>query len=139
MSKPTNYLVRMLVFLLLVYGTGALLAPQLARFFLANPLINSVIIVVELFGVAWNLRQVLRLYPESRWVEHFRRTRQPLQQAVPPVLLAPMARMLQSRAEGERRITLSGTARGHPTFFDTSRKCCSAKGRPLGVMSGWNR
>ncbi len=110
MSKPTNYLVRMLVFLLLVYGTGALLAPQLARFFLANPLINSVIIVVELFGVAWNLRQVLRLYPESRWVEHFRRTRQPLQQAVPPVLLAPMARMLQSRAEGERRITLSGTA-----------------------------
>jgi hypothetical protein len=100
----------MLVFLLLVYGTAALISPQLARFYLANPLINSVIMVVELFGVVWNLRQVQRLYPEVLWVEHFRRTRQPLQQATPPVLLAPMARMLQGRADGERRITLSGTA-----------------------------
>jgi hypothetical protein len=110
MTKPTNFLIRMLIFLLLVYGTAALISPQLARFYLANPLINSVIMVVELFGVFWNLRQVQRLYPEVLWVEHFRRTRQPLQQATPPVLLAPMARMLQGRADGERRITLSGTA-----------------------------
>jgi hypothetical protein len=110
MTKPTNFLVRMLIFLVLVYGTAALISPQLARFYMANPLINSVIMVVELFGVFWNLRQVQRLYPEVLWVEHFRRTRQPLQQATPPVLLAPMARMLQGRADGERRITLSGTA-----------------------------
>ncbi len=110
MTKPTNFLIRMLIFLLLVYGTAALISPQLARFYMANPLINSVIMVVELFGVFWNLRQVQRLYPEVLWVEHFRRTRQPLQQATPPVLLAPMARMLQGRADGERRITLSGTA-----------------------------
>jgi biopolymer transport protein ExbB/TolQ len=110
MTKPTNYLVRMLIFLVLVYGVAAILSPQLAPFFLANPLINTVIVAVELFGVVWNLRQVQRLYPESAWVEHFRRTRQPLQQARPPVLLAPMARMLQGRADGERRITLSGTA-----------------------------
>jgi len=110
MTKPTNFLIRMLVFLVLVYGTAALISPQLARFYLANPLINSVIMVVELFGVVWNLRQVQRLNPEVVWVEHFRRTRQPLQQATPPVLLAPMARMLQGRADGERRITLSGTA-----------------------------
>jgi hypothetical protein len=43
-------------------------------------------------------------------VEHFRRTRAPLQQARAPILLAPMARMLAGRADGERRITLSGTA-----------------------------
>ncbi len=110
MTKPTTFLIRMLIFLLLVYGTATLISPQLARFYLANPLINSVIMVVELFGVIWNLRQVQRLYPEVLWVEHFRRTRQPLQQATPPVLLAPMARMLQGRADGERRITLSGTA-----------------------------
>jgi hypothetical protein len=109
-TKPTNYLLRMLIFLVLVYGTAALISPQLARFYLANPLINSVIMVVELFGVVWNLRQVQRLYPEVLWGEHFRRTRQPLQQERPPVLLAPMARMLQGRADGERRITLSGTA-----------------------------
>ena len=110
MTKPTNYLVRMLIFLVLVYGVAAILSPQLAPFFLANPLINTVIVAVEVFGVAWNLRQVQRLYPEAAWVEHFRRSRQPLQQATPPVLLAPMARMLQGRADGERRITLSGTA-----------------------------
>lgn len=110
MTRPTHYLVRMLIFLALVYGTAAFLVPKLAPFFLANPLINSVIVVVELFGVVWNLRQVLRLYPEAAWVEHFRRTRQPMQQATPPVLLAPMARMLQGRADGERRITLSSTA-----------------------------
>jgi hypothetical protein len=110
MTKPTSYLVRMLVFLVTVYGVAAFISPQLAPFFLANPLINSVIVLVEAFGVVWNLRQVLRLYPESAWVEHFRRTRQPLQQARPPVLLAPMARMLSGRADSERKITLSGTA-----------------------------
>lgn len=110
MTKPASYLLRMVVFLAIVYGGAALLSPQLARFYLANPVINSVIVLVELFGVVWNLRQVARLYPEVRWVEHFRRTRAPLEQAAPPVLLAPMARMLSGRADGERRITLSGTA-----------------------------
>jgi hypothetical protein len=109
-TKPTNYLLRMLVFIVVVYGTAAIISPDLARFYMANPLINSVIVLVEIFGVAWNLRQVQRLYPEVVWVEHFRRNRQPLEQAKPPSLLAPMARMLQGRADGERRITLSGQA-----------------------------
>jgi hypothetical protein len=110
MTKPTNFLVRMIVFLVIVYGIAALISPQLVKFYMANPLINSVIMLVEIFGVAWNLRQVQRLYPEVRWVEHFRRSRQPLEQATPPQLLAPMARMLAGRADGERRITLSGQA-----------------------------
>jgi hypothetical protein len=110
MTKPTNFLLRMVVFLVIVYGIAALISPQLVKFYMANPLINSVIMLVEIFGVAWNLRQVQRLYPEVRWVEHFRRSRQPLEQATPPQLLAPMARMLAGRADGERRITLSGQA-----------------------------
>jgi hypothetical protein len=110
LTKPTSYLLRMVVFLIIVYGGAAVLAPQLAPFFMANPVINAVIVLVEIFGVVWNLRQVARLYPEARWVEHFRRSRQPLEQANPPVLLAPMARMLAGRADGERRITLSGQA-----------------------------
>ncbi len=100
----------MLVFIVVVYGTAAIISPDLARFYMANPLVNTVIVVVELFGVAWNLRQVQRLYPEVVWVEHFRGNRQPLKLAKPPALLAPMARMLQGRADGERRITLSGQA-----------------------------
>jgi hypothetical protein len=104
----------MLVFLVIVYGGAALLSPELAPFFMANPVVNSVIVVVEVFGVVWNLRQVQRLNPEVAWVEQFRRARQPdrqpLEQAKPPALLAPMARMLAGRADGERRFTLSGQA-----------------------------
>ncbi len=110
MTKPTRYLLRMIVFIVVVYGLAAVISPQLARFYMANPVVNTVILVVEAFGVIWNLRQVARLYPEVVWVEHFRRSRQPLEQAAPPVLLAPMARMLAGRADGERRITLSGAA-----------------------------
>ncbi len=110
MTKPTSYLIRMILFCLVVYGGVAAISPQLARFYMANPVINSVIILVEIFGVFWNLRQVQRLYPEVAWVEDFRRARQKLEQATPPVLLAPMARMLHGRADGERRITLSGQA-----------------------------
>ena len=110
MTKPTSYLIRMILFCVVVYSVAALLAPQLARFYMANPVINSVIVAVEVFGVFWNLRQVQRLYPEVAWVEDFRRNRQRLEQATPPVLLAPMARMLHGRADGERRITLSGQA-----------------------------
>ncbi|WP_298282906.1 flagellar motor protein MotA [Acidocella sp.] len=111
MTKPTNFLLRMVLFCVAVYGIAALISPQLARFYMANPVINSVIVAVELFGVVWNIRQVQRLYPEVLWVDEFRRHRhERLEQSQPPVLLAPMARMLQGRADGERRITLSGTA-----------------------------
>jgi hypothetical protein len=110
MTKPASYLIRMVLFCVAVYSVAALVSPQLVRFFMANPLINSVIVAVELFGVFWNLRQVYRLYPEVHWVEEFRRNRQKLEQTRPPVLLAPMARMLHGRADGERRITLSGQA-----------------------------
>lgn len=108
MTKPTHYLIRMILFCIVIYGGGIALAPVLERFFMANPVVNAVIFVVEFFGVFWNIRQVQRLYPEIAWVEEFRRNRQGLLGATPPVLLAPMARMLNSRAEGERRITLSG-------------------------------
>ena len=110
MTKPANYLIRMILFCIVVYGFAALLAPQLAHFYMANPVVNSVIAVVEIFGVFWNIRQVQRLYPEVAWVEEFRRNRQRLEQASPPVLLAPMARMLHQRGEGDRRITLSSQA-----------------------------
>jgi hypothetical protein len=110
MTRPTNYLIRMLLFCIVVYGVAAIIAPDLARFYMANPVINSVIVVTEAFGVFWNLRQVQRLNREVDWVEDFRRARQKLEQAPLPVLLAPMARMLHGRAGGERRITLSGPA-----------------------------
>ncbi len=127
MTRPTLYLIRMILFCVVVYGGAILLAPTLARFYMANPVVNSVIFVVEIFGVVWNFRQVQRLYPEAAWVETFRRNRQRLVEGPTPALLGPMARMLHGRADGERRITLSGQAMrtildGVATRLDESRE-----------------
>lgn len=127
MTKPTNYLIRMVLFCVVIYGGAIALSPVLARFFMANPVVNSVIFFVEIFGVFWNIRQVQRLYPEIAWVEMFRRNRQSLVETAPPTLLMPMARMLQGRADGERRITLSGQSMrtildGVSTRLDESRE-----------------
>ncbi|HET9148352.1 MAG TPA: flagellar motor protein MotA [Acetobacteraceae bacterium] len=107
MTQPTRYLIRMVIFLVAVYGLAAFISPTLIPFYMANPVVNSVIALVEIFGVIWNLRQVLRLQPEVTWVERFKRTRESIEHLHPPKLLSPMARMLSSRGEGDRRLTIS--------------------------------
>jgi hypothetical protein len=113
MTKPTIYLVRMLVFLLAVGVVAGLLSPVLIRAFNNNPLLNSFILFILLLGIIWNLRQVLRLRPEVTWIETFQSSRERLGSAPPPKLLGPMAQMLASRDRrgGESgRFTLSATA-----------------------------
>jgi biopolymer transport protein ExbB/TolQ len=114
MTRPTTYLIRMLIFLAAVLAVGIALIPKLALFFRSNPALNAFIFFVLLLGIIWNLRQVLRLEPEVAWVGAYQRSRQKLSGITPPKLLAPMARMLASRAEavgrGESRVTLSTQA-----------------------------
>jgi biopolymer transport protein ExbB/TolQ len=113
MTRPTTYLIRMLIFLGAVIAVGAFLIPKLRIFFASNPALNAFIFFVLLLGIIWNLRQVLRLEPEVAWVGDYQRTRQRLSGLVPPKLLAPMARMLAARAEAagrEGRVTLSTQA-----------------------------
>jgi biopolymer transport protein ExbB/TolQ len=107
MTRPNHYLIRMLVFLVLVYGLAAFIAPALAVFYMANPVVNSVIALVEIFGIGWNLRQVLRLSPEVDWVERFQRSRASIGQGPKPRLLLPMARMFGSRNDDGKRMSLS--------------------------------
>jgi hypothetical protein len=113
MTRPTTYLIRMLIFLAAVLAVGVFLIPKLRIFFASNPALNAFIFFVLLLGIIWNLRQVLRLEPEVAWVGDYQRTRQRLSGLVPPKLLAPMARMLAARAEAagrEGRVTLSTQA-----------------------------
>ncbi len=113
MTRPTTYLIRMLIFLAAVCAVGVFLIPKLRIFFASNPALNAFIFFVLLLGIIWNLRQVLRLEPEVAWVGDYQRTRQRLSGLVPPKLLAPMARMLAARAEAagrEGRVTLSAQA-----------------------------
>ena len=113
MTRPTTFLVRMALFLVAVLVVAAVLSPVLFVAFANNPVLNGLIVVVLLLGVAWNLRQVLRLSPEVRWLETFQQSRQRLAALPPPKLLAPMASMLASRGrnrDGQDRLTLSAPA-----------------------------
>jgi hypothetical protein len=113
-TRPTQYLLRMLVFLVAVGVVVGLLSGFLVTAFSNNPLLNGLILLVLALGVAWNLRQVTRLSPEVVWLETWRSARPRLAALPSPRLLAPMASMLaarESRAgpDGTHRLTISAT------------------------------
>ncbi|MDR3532938.1 MAG: MotA/TolQ/ExbB proton channel family protein [Rhodopila sp.] len=114
MTHPSGYLIRMLVFLVAVGIAAGLLSPVLITAFNNNPGLNSLILLILLLGIGWNLNQVLRLRPEVTWLDTYQTSRSRLAALPSPKLLAPMASMLatregQGRAEG-RHFTLSATA-----------------------------
>ncbi len=114
MTRPNRYLIRMAVFLVAVITVAALLSPVLLGAYANNPVLNSLILVILLIGVAWNLRQVLRLSPEVTWMETYQTDRRRLAALPSPQLLAPMASMLSARDAQSRgdqaRFTLSASA-----------------------------
>ncbi|MBV9785658.1 MAG: flagellar motor protein MotA [Acidisphaera sp.] len=114
MTRPTVYLLRMLVFLAAVLVVALVLSRVLLVAFANNPVLNGLILLVLLIGILWNLRQVLRLTPEVTWLETFQRTRTRIAAIPAPKLLAPMASMLATRTQksrdGQDRFTLSAPA-----------------------------
>jgi hypothetical protein len=96
-SSPRIFLLRMLVFLTLFALLAVVLYRQIWAAFLANPGLNGVILGVLLIGIVLAIRQVLRLFPEVRWVKGFRVADPGIAVARPPVLLAPMAALLRER------------------------------------------
>jgi hypothetical protein len=113
MTRPTLYLVRMLLFWAAVAVVAGLLSPVLITIFQHNIGLNTLIIFILLVGVAWTLRQVLRLTPEVTWLETYQTGRARLAALPSPRLLAPMASMLAAREggrPGQARFTLSATA-----------------------------
>src|SRR3569623_2478817 len=97
-SSPRIFLVRMLVFLVLCGLGCVILYKQIWTAFLANPGLNALIGGVLLIGTLLSFRQVIRLYPEVAWVNHFRVSDPGLALDRRPVLLAPMAAILTRRS-----------------------------------------
>jgi hypothetical protein len=97
LSSPRIFLIRMLVFVLLVGVIVGVLRQQIEIAFMANPALNGLIILVLLIGIGLALRQVLRLYPEIAWVNGFRLGDPNLAAKRSVALLAPMAAILRSR------------------------------------------
>lgn len=104
LATPTVYLIKMIVFLVLVALIAAILTNTIVLFFWANPFLNSLIVFVAGTGVLLSFRQVIRLFPEVKWVNSLQEGN--LQAARQPVLLAPVAGILRERI-GEAIITPS--------------------------------
>jgi hypothetical protein len=110
LTSPRIFLLRMLVFVVIVGTIVGVLRKQIEVAFMANPALNGLIILVLLIGIGLALRQILRLYPEIAWVNGFRLNDPGLAVRRSPVLLAPMASILRSRPG---RMTISAqTMRG---------------------------
>lgn len=107
LTPPGVFLLRMTIFLTLIGFLVAILFEQLKRSWLTNPGLNALILGCLLFGILYAYRQVIRLYPEIRWVNAFRISDPGLANPYKPVLLAPMATMLRDRTG---TLSLSPTA-----------------------------
>jgi len=112
MTHSRRFLLRMMLFLVLVGALVVALGRPLINAFMGNPGVNGVILVILLAGIVYIFRQVLLLDPEIEWIDSFRRGRAG-DEGTPedrpaPRLLAPMARMLGTR-QG-RRVSLSASS-----------------------------
>ena len=96
LSSPRIFLVRILVFLILIGFVAMILYRQIAFAFMANPGLNALIGGVLFIGIVLAIRQVWRLFPEVRWVNALRSGSPG--DAPAPVLLAPMATILGESA-----------------------------------------
>ncbi|HWV81439.1 MAG TPA: flagellar motor protein MotA [Hyphomicrobiaceae bacterium] len=97
LNTPGPFLRGMLVFLLIVGLCAAVLYQKVQQAFWENPFLNGLILAVLAIGILRAFGQVIRLYPEIRWVNAFRIADPGLAIEHKPVLLAPMATMLRDR------------------------------------------
>ncbi|GJE54700.1 MULTISPECIES: MotA/TolQ/ExbB proton channel family protein [Methylobacterium] len=104
LSKPGIYLVRMLVFLILVGFLAFVLFRQITPAFLANPGLNGLILGVLLIAVLLAFGQVFRLFREVSYVNAVAAGETPAKGGAR--LLGPLVPAIDARRDGA---TLSGT------------------------------
>jgi hypothetical protein len=123
LSSPRIFLVRMLVFLVLVALIGVVLYRQILGAFMSNPGLNGLILGVLFIGILLSFRQVIRLFPEIAWVNNFRLADPGIAVDRPPVLLAPMAAILGDRVGrmGMSTQTMRGILDSIATRLDEAR------------------
>ncbi len=108
MSKPQIFLIRMVLFLLIVALVCVIIWTPLVAAFLGNVFINALIVAVLVFGVAFCVLRVTSLSPEVDWVNRFRRGEPGLAVPGKTALLAPMAAMLRDR-QGPMALSATST------------------------------
>lgn len=104
LTSPRIFLLRMVLFLILAGFVALILHKQIHTAFMANPGLNSLIFFVLAIGIILALRQVIRLFREIRWVNALARGM--AEDVSPPILLAPMAKLLGDRPAVISTVTL---------------------------------
>lgn len=97
LTRPQVFVWRMFLFVALASFIAMFLYATILTAFESNPWLNGVIIGTLTIGIIYTFQQVLRLYPEIRWVNNFRIADPGLATERPPVMLAPMATLLTRR------------------------------------------
>ena len=88
---PQRFIYRTLLFLLFVAVVVGALHQVILAAFQHNPWLNGVILAILLFGIFFNIRRILRLKPEARWIDAFRTNAPGFSLQNAPRLLAPIA------------------------------------------------
>ena len=107
-SQPIRALTTMLVVCILVAAGAWLIHGMVFNIIRTNPLLNGLIALVFLLGVATCFWQVLILAQSVSWIENFVRQAPGAAAAAPPRLLAPLASLLRSR--GAMKMTISSSS-----------------------------
>lgn len=87
----------MTIFLTLIGFLAAILFEQLKKSWMTNQGLNGLIIGVLAFGTPFAFRQVIRLYPEIRWLTPSALRIRGCSTRTSPCQPAPMATMLRDR------------------------------------------
>ena len=109
MTNMNHYLIRVLLFVLVILVIAIFLIIPIGHAFMANAALNGMILGVFLFGLVFIVRKIALLSPEVAWIsQHRSLNKQRLTKQRPPRLLAPIANMLGDKTNG--KISLSATS-----------------------------
>ncbi|WP_228259655.1 flagellar motor protein MotA [Siculibacillus lacustris] len=97
LSSPQVFLWRMVIFLVIAGFVAVILKRQITFAFMANPGLNAFILFVLALGIVLAVRQVIRLFPEIRWANAFRRREPDFDARGRPRLLGPMSALIGDR------------------------------------------
>lgn len=111
MTRPARFVVRQVIFLILVAVGLFLIRGEIMQAFLNVPYLNGIIAGVMVLGILYTIWLALRLWPDVNWIKEYQiEKRRPDRQAR---LLAPMSMMI-----GERRGRLRLTAGAMRSLLD---------------------
>ena len=103
MTRPGRYLFVMLVFLGVVAAGLYWWWEKLFGFFMANPVLNAIVVGVLAAGIVYCFWQVVRLFPEVSWIRNYQRDR--TLSGAEPRLLGGLAKVIGERQGKRLRLT----------------------------------